>query len=205
MNLIYEVFLSLLIIILPFYYDLSIESKTDLSKLLFINVITSIVLIFWLFDILQSKKRLCIGKIGFILLASLLSFVFSCIFSVHKPISFFGCYMRYQGLMANIVYFILYLFILNIVRENRIFLLVNSAILSGCGSALYGILQGYGKDPIGWAEFANRVSACFGNPVFLAAFLAMLSPLSFSLFIFAKDKRKWLYLFAFFLIFAGLL
>ncbi|MEW6680858.1 MAG: O-antigen ligase family protein, partial [bacterium] len=203
--MIYELLISLLIFVLPFYYDLSIESKTDLSKLLFINIITSIILIFWLFDILQSKKRLYIGKIGFILLASLLSFVFSCIFSVHKPISFFGCYMRYQGLMTNIVYFVLYLFILNLVREKSIYWLINVAILSGCGSAFYGLLQAYGKDPIGWAEFANRVSACFGNPVFLAAFLAMLSSLSFSLFIFAKDKRKWLYLFAFFLIFTGLL
>ncbi|MEW6103451.1 MAG: O-antigen ligase family protein [bacterium] len=203
--MIYEILLSLLIIVLPFYYDLSIESKTDLSKLLFINIITSILLILWLFDILQSKKRLYIGKIGFILLVSLLSFVFSTICSIHKPISFFGCYMRYQGLMTNIVYFVLYLFILNIVKENRISLFINSCLIGGCGSAFYGILQGFGKDPLGWYDFGNRVSACFGNPVFLAAFLAMLAPLSFSLFIFAKDKRKWLYLFAFFLMFTGLL
>lgn len=112
--------------------------------------------------------------------------------------------MRYQGLMTNIVYFILYLFIMNIVREKGIYLLINASIIGGCGSSLYCLLQAYGKDPIGWYDFGNRVSACFGNPVFLAAYLAMLGPLSFSMFVFEK-KRKGLYLFAFFLMFTGLL
>lgn len=205
LNRIYEILICLLILILPFYYDLSIESKTDLSKLMFLNIITSIILIIWLYDILSSKKRLYIGKIGFVLAASLLSFTISSILSIHPLISFFGAYMRYQGLMTNIVYFILYLFIINIIREKGIYLLINASIIGGCGSSLYGILQAYGKDPIGWYDFGNRVSGCFGNPVFLAAYLAMLGPVSFSMFIFEKTKRKYLYLFAFFLIFTGLL
>ncbi len=205
LSIFYEILLAALILVLPFYYDLSLESKTDLSKLLFINIIVSLLLIVSTVDIISSKKRIYIGKIGFILFASLLSFIISTIFSIHKPLSLSGTYMRYQGLLTNISYFILYVFIINLVREKWIYLLINSAILSGCGSAFYGILQAYGKDPIGWAEFGNRVSACFGNPVFLAAYLAMLGPLSFSFVLFEKRKRKWLYLFAFFLIFYGLL
>jgi len=203
MPIIYETILCALILVLPFYYDLSIESKTDLSKLLFLSIITPPLLFIWILD--KSKKGVYIGKIGFILLVSLLSFLISTILSIHKPISILGAYMRYQGLITNIIYFILYLLIMNIIRENGIYLLINSAILAGCGSSLYGILQAYGKDPVGWYDFGNRVSACFGNPVFLAAYLAMLAPLSFSMFCFEKRKVKWLYLMAFFIIFIGLL
>lgn len=202
LNYIYEILLCLLILGLPFYYDLSIESKTDLSKLLFMNIMVSLILAIWLFD---AKKRLYIGKIGLVLFVSLLSFAISTIFSIHKPLSLLGTYMRYQGLLANIIYFVLYLFIVNIVSEKGVYLLINTAIIAGCGSSLYGILQAYGKDPIGWYDFGDRVSACFGNPVFLAAYLSMLAPLSFSMFVFEKGKKRYLYLFAFFLIFIGLL
>lgn len=205
LNYVYEILLCLLILGLPFYYDLSIESKTDLSKLVFMNIVVSLILIIWLFDILSSKKKFYIGKIGLVLFVSLLSFAISTIFSIHKPLSFLGAYMRYQGLLTNIVYFILYLFIVNIGREKGIYLLINTAIVAGCGSSLYGMLQAYGKDPIGWHDFGNRVSACFGNPVFLAAYLSMLAPLSFSMFLFEKGKKRYLYLFAFFFIFTGLL
>jgi tetratricopeptide (TPR) repeat protein len=112
--------------------------------------------------------------------------------------------MRYQGLITNITYLILYLSIINLVTNTS--LIINSGILGGCGSSIYGICQAFGKDPIGWFDFGNRVSAVFGNPVFLAAYLAMTSPLAFSMAIKENSKTKrWLYILASILIFCGLL
>ncbi|HAW49567.1 TPA: hypothetical protein DCX16_01250 [bacterium] len=202
MNSICEWLFCLFIIILPFYYDLSLASKTDLSKLLLVNIFVVISLFLWIFT---KSKKISIGKIGIILFVFLIITGISTIFSYHRQISLVGTYMRYQGLMTEVFYFVLYLIVLNLIRQERYTLLINSAIIGGIGSSVYGILQAYGKDPIGWEVFSDRVSASFGNPVFLAAYLAMLCPLSFAMFLKDMKKTKWIYAGAFILIFTGLL
>jgi len=112
--------------------------------------------------------------------------------------------MRYQGLITNLTYLILYLSVVNLVTNTS--LIINATILAGCGSSIYGICQAFGKDPIGWFDFGDRVSAIFGNPVFLAAYLAMTSPLAFSMAFKEKSKTKrWLYISGAIIIFCGLL
>ncbi|MEK9149555.1 MAG: hypothetical protein AAB267_05855, partial [Candidatus Desantisbacteria bacterium] len=199
-----EIILSALLLVLPFWYDLSIASKTDLSKLLFMNLMVSTILIIWITRVISAKTKLFIGKVGVILLLFFISGVISTLLSIHRPISLYGTYMRYQGLITNITYLILYLSFVNLVTNTS--LLINAIILAGCGSSIYGICQAFGKDPIGWYDFGDRVSAIFGNPVFLAAYLAMVSPLAFSMAIKEKSKTKrWLYISSSILIFCGLL
>jgi putative inorganic carbon (HCO3(-)) transporter len=201
-----EAIISLSILILPFWYDLNLSSKTDLSKLLFMNLIISGLLIIWIREILSKETKLAFGRIGAILIISLLFTSFSTILSIHRQISLYGTYMRYQGLITQIAYFVLYLLVVNLVRKENLWLLIAASILSGLGSALYGISQAYGKDPVGWYVFGDRVTAVFGNPVFLAAYLSMTAPLSFSMAI--KERRiwiRWLYMMASAIIFLGLL
>lgn len=199
-----EILLSALFLVLPFWYDLSIASKTDLSKLLLMNLLVLAILILWTKKVLSCQTNLSIGRVGVILLAFFISGAISTFLSIHHQISLYGTYMRYQGLITSITYLIIYLSVINLTTNAS--LIINSAILAGCGSSIYGICQAFGKDPIGWYDFGNRVSAIFGNPVFLAAYLAMTSPLAFSMAI--KEKRpsiRWLYILASILIFCGLL
>jgi tetratricopeptide (TPR) repeat protein len=102
------------------------------------------------------------------------------IISVAPLISLFGSYNRVQGLYVILSYFVIFFVAASSLRSRAQFeRAVDVIILVSLPIALYGMMQRYGLDPLEWsAEVRGRVTGQLGNPIFLAAYLIMVVPLT---------------------------
>ena len=109
-----------------------------------------------------------------------LSFLISTIFSVSPRISFWGSYQRLQGLYTTLAYLILFItMVANLRDHTQVERLITTLILTSLPVSLYGILQHFGIDPIPWGgDVTRRVASHMGNPIFVAAFLILIFPLT---------------------------
>ncbi len=114
-----------------------------------------------------------------VLLVAFVSII-STIFSVTPRISFWGSYVRLQGMYTTSAYLVLFFtMVANLRSPAQVQRLMTTAILTSLPISLYGILQHYGIDPIPWGgDVTRRVSANMGNPIFVAAFLILAFPLT---------------------------
>ncbi len=116
----------------------------------------------------------------FIFLASQ---IISTIFSIDRHVSLFGYYSRFNGGLLSIISYIIlyYAFVTNFPKE-RIRRLLLVALGSGLLISLYGILEHFGIDKNIWVQdVQNRVFSTLGQPNWLAAYLAVLIPITISL------------------------
>ena len=110
----------------------------------------------------------------------LLVYVLSVITSVSPPISFWGSYLRRDGLLAFIVYLLLggltWWIFQNWTRLLRLF---TTMLLASVPVSLFGIMQHFSLDPIHWSDdLTQRVGSTLGWPVFIAAYLIMVIPIT---------------------------
>jgi tetratricopeptide (TPR) repeat protein/O-antigen ligase len=106
--------------------------------------------------------------------------IISTVLSIMPQISFRGSYYRIMGLftfLSSIIFFIaIYLFFRSRLQLRR---LSTAIIVASIFPIIYGILQHYNLDTIPWNDVvAQRVTSTLGNPVFLAAFVGMIFPLT---------------------------
>ena len=130
-------------------------------------------------------------------LAFLLSFLLSTIFSVNSYLSFWGSYLREEGLYT-IGNFILLFFITatSITTKERLNLLLNAILVGGVIMVAYGLMQKLGWDPIPWNS-KDRVFGTTGNPDFFGQYLAMILPLIVVKFLVAPRLELKIYMFLF--------
>ena len=107
-------------------------------------------------------------------------YIIATIFSVAPRISFWGSYQRLQGLYTTTAYVVLFASIIGNLREReQVDRLITTAVLTSLPVSLYGVLQHFGYDPIPWGgDVTRRVASHMGNPIFVAAFLIMVFPLT---------------------------
>ncbi|MGE0825504.1 MAG: tetratricopeptide repeat protein [Candidatus Binatia bacterium] len=118
-----------------------------------------------------------------LLLLALLFFadyVFATVFSVAPRLSLWGSYERLQGLYTTSAYFVIFFSITTLLRtQEQLERLLTTALVVSLPVALYGIIQHSGVDPVPWKiDVSQRVTSSFGNPIFVAAFLIMTTPLT---------------------------
>lgn len=108
-----------------------------------------------------------------------LATVLSTLFSVAPSVSFWGSYLRLQGLLSTLCYlFVFVLIAVHMHREEQAQRLGTVAILASIPVGLYGIIQRLRLDPLLWgADVSTRVTSTLGNPIFLSAFMLMVTPL----------------------------
>jgi tetratricopeptide (TPR) repeat protein/O-antigen ligase len=113
-------------------------------------------------------------------LALVIITIIATILSVSPLTSLLGSYQRLQGTYTTFSYLIVFAsLVANLRRSEQLERLVSVAILSSLPVSMYGILQHYGADPVPWqAASPGRVSANLGNPIFVAAYLIMVLPLT---------------------------
>ncbi len=177
---------------IPLYYDYSVNNIYVLPKIILLRHLTIILIGIFLFRILFLNRSLKMPPI----LVSIPIFIFLIASSIattqslNPYIAFYGCYSRYEGLTSLLNYIILFylaFFFVNTNLKARIFFA--SCVLSGILCGGYGFLQHFDKDPNWLIEMGE--SSTFGNRNFLSAYLVLICPLSFSLFILAlSDKIK---------------
>jgi tetratricopeptide (TPR) repeat protein len=105
------------------------------------------------------------------------------LFSIAPSVSFWGSYDYGQGTYLSISYWLFFLLIVFTLRSPvQVRRVITVALLSSLPVAFYGIMQHYGLDPIVWSTqteiIQQRVTSFAGNPIFLAAYLIMLVPLT---------------------------
>ena len=109
-----------------------------------------------------------------------LAYLLSAVLSVLPGLSFVGSYSRLQGVYSISSYIVFFLAVVACLRgREQLDRLVNTLILTSLPAALYGIIQHYGLDPISWSmNMVDRPGANMGNPIFLAAYLIMVMPIT---------------------------
>ncbi|HID86511.1 MAG TPA: hypothetical protein EYP55_03925, partial [Anaerolineae bacterium] len=122
-----------------------------------------------------------------VLPALLLAFVYllTATTSIVPRLSFWGSYQRLQGVYTTLSYLVIFFLILQTLRtREQLERLITVILLTSLPISLYGIMQHYGLDPIAWSGAAGdvtlRVISTMGNPIFMAAYLIMIVPLTLS-------------------------
>lgn len=108
------------------------------------------------------------------------SYLVSTLLSVMPRISFWGAYVRRQGTYTWLAYIVIFFAVLLLLRDRRqAGRLVTAVLLASVPATLYAFLQNRGLDPLPWGgDVVSRVSSTAGNPIFIAAYLIMVYPLT---------------------------
>ncbi|MDQ7029260.1 MAG: O-antigen ligase family protein [Ardenticatenia bacterium] len=109
-------------------------------------------------------------------------YVLTTLWSVAPEVSLWGAYIRRQGTLTNLSYMLIFILIVfNLRSREQVNRLVTVILLASLPAALYGVVQRFGLDPLPWGgDVQQRVSSVAGNPIFIAAYLIMVVPLTLS-------------------------
>jgi tetratricopeptide (TPR) repeat protein/O-antigen ligase len=112
-----------------------------------------------------------------------IAYIFTTITSIAPQLSLWGSYHRMQGTYTTLSYIVIFFLILHALRDRRqLHRLITIMLFTSLPISLYGIMQHYGLDPIAWTGVGEGVTtraiATMGNPIFVAAYLIMIVPLT---------------------------
>lgn len=107
-------------------------------------------------------------------------YILATAFSVMPRISFWGSYVRLQGLLSNLSYLLLFFLVADRLRSReQVSRLLNVIIFTSIPISIYGVIQNFKLDPLPWGgDVTFRVTSTMGNAIFLAAYLIMVVPLT---------------------------
>lgn len=105
--------------------------------------------------------------------------VLATLFSVVPQISLWGSYLRLQGLLTTLCYLLVFAVIaFHMRREEQAQRFMTVGILVSVPVGLYGMIQRFRLDPLLWGQdVSQRVTSSLGNPIFLSAFMLLVTPL----------------------------
>ncbi len=111
-----------------------------------------------------------------------LVYIISTIFSISPKVSLWGSYQRLQGTYSALSYIVVFALMAGHLRaREQVDRLITTVIVTSVPVSLYGIVQRYGLDPLPWAgDVTTRVASNMGNAIFVASYLTMIIPLTFS-------------------------
>ncbi|MBI3980523.1 O-antigen ligase family protein [Candidatus Microgenomates bacterium] len=172
----YALFGLIPLILTPINYELF-----EYNKMMAVYALTAVIVFTWIIKSVSSKKIIIRRTpLDLFFLLFLGSQFLSTLFSMDIHTSIWGYYSRFhQGLLASISYFLLYLAFVSNFDQRRIIRLLSITLLTATLVSVYGILEHFGIDKNLWVQdVQNRVFSTFGQPNWLAAYLAVLIPLS---------------------------
>jgi len=111
-------------------------------------------------------------------LALVVVYLLSTLFSLIPRVSLMGSYQRLQGAYTTFSYLLVFAAIAaNMRKRAQVERFINAIVLTSLPVSLYGILQRYKIDPVPWAgDVTSRVASNMGNAIFVAAYLIMANP-----------------------------
>ncbi|NLD43341.1 MAG: hypothetical protein GX657_07590, partial [Chloroflexi bacterium] len=107
-------------------------------------------------------------------------YVLATALSVVPRVSLWGSYQRLQGTYTTFAYLVIFgLLLVHLRRREQLERLLMALVLASLPVSLYGLLQHYRLDPLPWGgDTTFRVASTMGNPIFVAAYLIMVVPLT---------------------------
>ena len=191
-----EAGLILIVFFVPLIFTISTGADIfNLPRLTFLRIITIPVALAWVIRLFETREfhRLK-SPMTWPVLAVLLTWLLSSIFSLRPEVSFLGNYLRQEGFwtIANVIllFFIASSTIKTTEQANRI---LQAMLWAGLVTMIYGLLQYFGLDWISWAS-KGRPFSTLGNPDFFPHFLIMLLPVALMKFLKAPSLELKLYL-----------
>jgi O-antigen ligase len=133
----------------------------------------------------SNNQKISLGLIGLFALGLMISTIATDV----KYTAIFGEYHRNNGFLSYFAMIILMVagsLVFNFESAGRFF---NFLSMTGLLLTLYGILQGIGKDPVGWKILYNPFITTLGNPNFTSAFLGISAIAIFYLTLTAKNRK----------------
>jgi hypothetical protein len=173
----------------PLYVDL-LRAHPFTPRILLVEILTTLMVVLWLVH-WMTAPRAAPGSATDrrrlprpLLIAAVAFGVTTAVSAALSPLAssaFWGEYVRADGAYATLSYLVLFLVAADRLQTpaqlNR---LVTVLLATSVPVCIYGILQALGLDPLQWQQAATgRVASTVGNPIFLAAYLVMLLPLTF--------------------------
>src|SRR3989344_8741089 len=184
----YLLFFLVPLILTPFNYELF-----EYNKMMAVYGLTMIILCAWVSKmILKGRLNLIRTPFDIPLFLFLVSQIISTLFSIDSHVSIWGYYSRFNGGLISIISYLVlfYAFVSNFPKE-KISRLLKVILLSGLIVAAYGILERFGIDKDLWVQdVQNRVFSTLGQPNWLAAYLAVLIPISIGFAIKSKSQDQ---------------
>lgn len=198
------------IICTPLFFNKYSSRSFEPDKASILRSLALIILLVWLVKVLD-QKGVRLNKpetwasffkfpltIPVIALTAALTLSTVCSFAPLN--SFWGSYLRLQGLYTILSYMVIFASVaFNLRSRAQIDRLITTAILTSLPISLYGIGQRFKLDPtiVTSSEYsATRVTSNLGAPVFLAAYTIMVLPLTISRLVrgvrgLIKDRAQW--------------
>lgn len=163
------------------------------NKMAFVYGLTIIITTAWICRMIMTRKLL-IKRTPFDipLLLFLFSQILATVFSIDRHVSIYGYYSRFHGgLLSTVSYVLLYYAFVS----NRDLLVFSRLLLFTFSSVVvvifYGVLEKFGIDAHLWVQdVQNRVFSTFGQPNWLAAYIAVILPLFIHKIIQHVPKQK---------------
>lgn len=206
------------VVLVPLFFNPYSSRTFEPDKITLLRSIALVMALAWLVKVseewgreqgqtLQERERVFL-RTPLILPALLVAliYLFATITSLVPHFSFWGSYQRLQGDYTTLSYLVIFFLSLQVLRSReQLERLLTVVLLTSWPIALYGIMQHYGLDPIGWStageSVALRVISTMGNPIFVAAYLIMVVPLTISRLVqlrslLAAERRAQYYLLA---------
>ncbi len=197
------IFFNLLLTITPFIFTAVNEELFEFNKMLFTYGLSILILAAWIWRCLATQtiifKR---TKLDGPIFLFLVSQVFATVLSIHPFTSWQGYYTRFHGgLLSTLTYLgLFYAFVSNISLEQTKILL-RTGLIAAVGASLYALPEHFGHsfscliithkfNTACWIQdVQNRIFGSFGQPNWLAAYLIMLLPVSWTMFLTRKAKN----------------
>lgn len=182
----------IMVFAVPLFFDIHLYSTFDLSKVGMMFFITLILLALWLIKMVTLRDfRSVRTPLDFVVFAFMASNIASTIFSINPAMSLFGCYKRYEGLLAITCYIVIYFLTVNFIKTKRQVLgILSSVFIVGTISGGYALVQHFGMDPLSWESFNPwRIISFFGNPVFYTVYALIACLIGLGLYMYlGKDE-----------------
>jgi O-antigen ligase/predicted negative regulator of RcsB-dependent stress response len=182
-NAIFGIFLFSLVAI----FSVNLSVNFTLPKLLVLRVGTLTLCILALFRFRGGQSADIPAPVLFSVSTLLLWWVISTFFAIHLPTAIHGFHGRYNGLLNQGVFLLLFFIIaLSGYPRERIETLLKIFIAAMTPAALYAILQHFHLDPFDWPS--TRPGSTIGNPVILAATLGLAVPFGICFLFISRSK-----------------
>ncbi len=166
------------LIVIPLFFNMYSRRNFEADKLLLLRSIATVMAVAWIAKWIEQRlalRSLLRSGPALPLLALVAACLLTTLTSITPRVSFFGSYTRLQGTYTVLAYVVIAALLAHGLRTRRqVGRLVKTLILSSFPVALYAVLQRCGFDPL-WEQLTpdGRVFSSMGNPIYLAAYLAM--------------------------------
>ncbi len=181
------------VISVPLFFNIHSERVFEPDKLTLLRSIALFITLVWIVKFVDQKGWQRLDKLSwrheesvwrqpFVLpiVALVLIYLVSTVFSITPRVSWAGSYQRLQGTYTTLSYVIIGGVAATTIRSRaQIGRIITAVIITSIPVAFYGLLQHFGLDPLPWGgDVSVRVAGHMGNAIFIAAYLIMVVPLT---------------------------